>query len=228
MGGLYFISLPIVLIRSDQTAERIWEFAFIGLAPIAALSFAPLFFHRHVVVRIAAVFVVFVTFLGGVPSRTGVELRFPGPWAPTADPRSMTGDVFAAADWLRAHRGLNNVIVGDRTMEAVFGSYGQQNPPSDEFGGVQLWKIFFPTRISSGVLRELNSVRAKYVVIDNRITTQVPRQGWYFSPHEPGAETRTRPLDPASLEKFGRSRYFARVYDNGHIAIYRYLSIPSA
>ena len=224
LGALYFLSLPIVLIRSDQTAERTWEFAFMGLAPIAALSFAQLLFHSNVLVRVAAVVAVFVTFVGGVTSRTGVELRFPGPWAPTADPRSMTGDVFAAANWLRVHHGPNNVVVGDRTMQAVFGSYGQENPPSDQFGGAQLWKIFFPVRVSSGVRRELNGVGATYVVVDDRIATHVPRLGWYFSPREPGAATRTKPLDLTALEKFDRSLLFARVYDNGHISIYRYLS----
>jgi hypothetical protein len=78
------------------------------------------------------------------------------------------------------------------------------------------------------VVHELEFVGAKYVVGDDRITTQVPRLGWYFSPHEPGAATRTKPLDLAALEKFDRSLLFARIYDNGHISIYRYLSHPAA
>ncbi len=227
LGGLYFLSLPVVLTRADQTVERVWEFAFIGLAGIVALAFGEILLRGHALVRAVAVAAIIVTFVGGVTSRTGVELRFPGPWAPTADPRSMTGDVFAAADWLRVHRGPNNVVVGDRTIKAVFSSYGQQDAPSNE-GPAQLWKIFFPLRVNRTVVHELEFVGAKYVVGDDRITTQVPRLGWYFSPHEPGAATRTKPLDLAALEKFDRSLLFARIYDNGHISIYRYLSHPAA
>ncbi len=223
VGALYFLSLPIAFLISNNAVTRAWEFAFIGVAPLVAVALSDLLLGKRPLVKVVAGVAVFVIFLGGVVSRTSLQQGLPGPYEPTADPRSMTGDVLAASNWLRNNYGTDNVVIGDRTAFEVFGSYGRQKTLSGQNTGTQPWKVFFPHRITYRVLYELNHHRVKFLVIDRRITKLLPRIGWYYSENEPGAGKRKLPVPIERLEKFDHSPLFERIYDNGHILIYKYL-----
>ena len=197
VGALYFLSLPIAFLISNNAVTRAWEFAFIGVAPLVAVALSDLLLGKRALVRVVAGVAVFVIFLGGVVSRTSLQQGLPGPYEPTADPRSMTGDVLAASNWLRDNYGTGNVVIGDRTAFEVFGSYGRQKSLSGQNTGTQPWKVFFPRRITYRVLYELNHHRVKFLVIDRRITKLLPRIGWYYSENEPGAGNRKRPCRPS-------------------------------
>jgi hypothetical protein len=223
VGALYFLSLPIAFLVSNNAVTRVWEFAFLGVAPLVALALGELLVGTRALARVLAAVLVFVIFLGGVVSRTSLEQGLPGPYEPTADPRSMTGDVLAASNWLLDRFGPNNVVIGDRTAFAVFGSYGGQNALSGQNTGTQPWRVFFPRAITPRVLYELNAHKVRFLIVDRRIATQLPRTGWYYSENEPGAGERQLPIPAARLEKFAHSHLFDKVYDNGNIVIYRYL-----
>lgn len=223
VGVTYFLSLPVSFLISNSAVNRTWDYAFLGVAPIVAIALSPLFAPRRFFKVALGAALVFVIFLGGVVSRTSLHQGLPGKYEPTADPLSMTAEVFVASNWLLEHRGPNNVVTGDRTGFEVFGSYGDQNVISSQGSGARPWRIFFPRTVSQQVLGELNRDRVRYLVVDLRITEFVPRVGWYYSPNEPGSRTRLRPLAKASLTKFARSSYFNRIYDNGNVIIYRYL-----
>lgn len=223
VGVTYFLSLPIAFLIKDSAVSRVWDFAFIGVAPLVALALTPLFAAPSRGRRVFAAALVFVIFLGGVVSRTSLQQGLPGSYEPTADPRSMTAEVMAASNWLRQSQGADNVVTGDRTGFAVFGSYGDQDVISGQSTGARPWRIFFPRAITPTVIEELDRDDVQFLVVDRRITRQLPRVGWYYTASEPGARTREHPLDPASLEKFADSDLFSRIYDNGNILIYRYL-----
>ncbi len=222
VGVTYFISLPIVALVTNSAVRRIWDFAFIGVAPLVALALAPLFNRINLRKRVLAAVLVFVIFLGGVVSRTSLHQALPGPYEPTADPLSMTSEVFAASDWLLNHRGQDNVVTGDRAAFEVLGSYGDQDAISGQGSGAQPWRIFLPRSVTPRVLSELDRNHVRYLVVDRRITESIPLVGWYYSPTEPGAETRSKPLPRAALDKFSDSPYFSRIYNNGNVSIYRY------
>ncbi len=223
IGSLYFLSLPIAFLVSDNAVTRVWEFAFLGVAPMVALALGELLMGKRVLARVLAAVAMFVIFLGGVVSRTSLEQGLPGRYEPTADPRSMTADVLAAASWLRENFGTGNRVIGDRTAFAVFGSYGEQNALSGQNSGIRPWRVFLPRAITPDVRYELGHYDVKYLVVDRRITTQLPRTGWYYEQSEPAAGDRQRPLPAQRLEKFDHSRLFERIYDNGNVVIYQYL-----
>jgi hypothetical protein len=223
VGALYFLSLPVAFLISNNAVTRAWEFAFIGVAPLVAVAFSDLLTTKRAAARILAGIAVFIVFLGGIVSRTSLEQGLPGTYEPTADPRSMTGDVLAASDWLLENHGPDNNVVSDRTGFEVFGSYGGQWALSGQNSGTQPWRVFFPRRITYRVLYELNHNKVKFLVVDRRITRFLPRIGWYYSDNEPGAGERQRPLPPERLAKLDHSPLFERIYDNGNILIYKYL-----
>ncbi len=223
IGALYFLSLPIAFLVSNNAVTRVWEFAFIGVAPLVAMALNEVLIRKRLAARVLVMVLVFVIFLGGVVSRTSLEQGLPGPYEPTADPRSMTADVLAASTWLRDRFGPGNRVLGDRTAFAVFGSYGDQNALSGQNNGTQPWRVFFPRAITPRVIYELDHNRVRFLIVDRRITTELPRTGWYYSENEPGAGERQLPLPAARLEKFAPSRLFEKIYDNGNLVIYRYL-----
>lgn len=222
IGATYFLSLPVSLLISNSAVNRVWDYAFLGVAPLVALAIAPLFAKREFLKVAMGGALVFVIFLGGVVSRTSLHQGLPGEYEPTADPRSMTAEVFAASDWLRQRYGGGNVVTGDRGGFETFGSYGDQDVISGQGNGAQPWRIFFPRSITPPVLDELDRNRVRFLVVDRRIAEFTPRVGWYYSPNEPGARSRSIPLPAASLAKFANSPYFSRVYDSGNISVYRY------
>ncbi len=228
VGALYFLSLPIAFLVSNNAVTRVWEFAFLGVAPLVAVALADLLVSQRLLGKVLAGAAVFVIFLGGIVSRTSLQQGLPGTYEPTADPRSMTGDVLAASDWLLENYGPGHVLIGDRTAFAVFGSYGRQRALSGQNTGTRPWRVFFPRRITNPVQFELNDHDVEFLVVDRRISTLLPRIGWYYSENEPGAGARQRPLPLQRLEKFDHSPLFERVYDNGNIRIYRYLPARTA
>jgi hypothetical protein len=189
-----------------------------------AIALSPLFASISLGKRALGAGLVFVIFLGGIVSRTSLHQGLPGPYEPTADPLSMTSEVFAASNWLLKRYGPDNVVTGDRGAFDVFGSYGDQDVISGQQSGARPWRIFLPRSITPTVLEELDRDRVRFLVVDLRITEQVPAIGWYYSANEPGSRARLRPLPRESLEKFATNIHFSRIYDNGNIFIYRYLS----
>lgn len=227
LGATYFASLPLSILISNSAVTRISEYAFIGVAPLVALALGRLLVGARRLAQALAMVLLFVVFLGGINTRTGLQQGLPGPYQPS-DPQSMTRDVLAASSWLRERYGTGNVVVGDRTTFAVFGAYGRQQTLSGQGSGAQPWRVFFPRTVTAPVIRELNRHRVRFLVVDRRITREVPRIGWYYSSNEPGQETRKEPLAAASLEKFERSRGFQTVYDNGNVVIHQYLPRAAA
>jgi hypothetical protein len=172
----------------------------------------------------AALVLVFVT---GATGRSGENIRFPGPYIATGGPRSTTADVIEAADWLRRSHGASQVVMGDITVAAVFGSYGGQLPASYQNFGYRPWQVFDSKRLTARGLYELDRSRTNFVVVDERVAESPPFGGYYFAPDEPIPSWRP-PMPRAFLEKFDRDPRFDRVYDNGNVKIYRFLPNSSA
>lgn len=220
LGAGYFLSLPLVALRGDQVVKRLWEFTFIGVGTICAPAlWALVAGHRRTVGRAAAAMLIAVVFVGSGVARSGEHIRFPGPYRPSADPRSMTPDVVAAARWLAAARGTGHRVTGDRTLAAVLGSYGAQIPLTYQEDGVPVWAVFAPEEVTPSVLAEIRRARLEWLAVDLRTAGRFPLTGFYFDESEPGAYVDTR-LTERALTKFDEGP-FTREYDNGHVVLYR-------
>jgi hypothetical protein len=218
LGAGYFLSLPLVALRGDQVAKRLWEFGFLGAAPLCAAGLWSLARRWRWAGRVAAAALVAVAFVGGAVARSGEHIRFPGPYRPSADPRSMTPDMVAAARWLYTTRGPNHRVVGDRTLAAVMGSYGEQDPVTYQEDGRPVWKIFMPDALTPAVTAEVRGSGTAWIAVDLRTAGQFPLTGFYFDESEPGAYVDTR-LTMAGLTKFDAGPY-RRAYDNGDVVLY--------
>jgi len=220
LGAVYFLSLPLVALRGDQVVKRFWEFAFIGLAPVCAVALARLARGRAGVKALSAALVL-VVFVGSGVARSGEHIRFPGPYVPSADPRSMTPDVVAAARWLRATHGPHHRITGDHTLAVTLGSHGAQTPVTYEENGFPVWTVIAPQEVTAAVLAEVRKARLEWIAVDLRSADRFPLTGFYFNEAEPGAYVDTQ-LTTRALTKFDAGP-FRRAYDNGHVVLYEVL-----
>ncbi|GIJ46346.1 hypothetical protein Val02_32320 [Virgisporangium aliadipatigenens] len=217
LGAIYFGSIPLVVLRGDQVVKRLWEFAFIGLAPVCALALATLVARRKPATWLATAAMLLVVFVGSGVMRSGEHIRFPGPYLPSADPRSMTPDVVAAARWL-AGRTHDERVTGDRTLAALLGSVGEQIPVTYQEDGYPVWKIVAAEELTPAVFTEIRRARLDWIAVDLRTAGVFPLTGFYFDESEPGAYVDTQ-LSRRALTKFDAPG-FRRAYDNGTIVLY--------
>jgi hypothetical protein len=217
LGLAYFASLPLVALRADQIAKRLWGFAFIGLAPVCAVALLALATRGRG--RIAAAALILVVTVGSGVTRSGEHIRFPGPYLPSADPRSLTVDVVAASEWLRRADGPDHRVAGDRTLAAALGSYGEQQPITYQENGRPVWKIFQPESLRPDAIGEVQRGGLEWIAVDRRTAGLFPLTGFYFDESEPGAYVDTQ-LTVAGLSKFD-DPVLRRAYDNGHIILYQ-------
>jgi hypothetical protein len=219
LGSLYFASLPLVALRGDQTAKRVWEFSFLGLAPLCGVALWSLMRRRAIWSRSLGAALLGVVFVGCAAARSGEHIRFPGPYLPSADPRSATEDVLAAARWLRTAHGPDGRVAGDRTLAAVLGSYGAQRPNTYQENGRPTWRIFEPQQVTPEVNAEIRQSGVGWVAVDRRTAGVFPLTGFYFDESEPGAYVDTH-LSTRGLIKFDWAPGYRRIYDNGNIVLY--------
>jgi hypothetical protein len=66
----------------------------------------------------------------------------------------------------------------------------------------------------------LRDAQIQYLVADLRLSTALPRRGFYFSEIEPGAFNYTAPISKAALTKYDNLPNVNRVFDSGDIVIY--------
>ncbi len=59
-----------------------------------------------------------------------------------------------------------------------------------------------------------------YIVVDRRLSRELPVLGYYVEPDEAGAFSRTEPIGRGPLTKFDGARGLSKVFVNGPIAIY--------
>ena len=220
LGGLYFASLPVVALRGDQTAKRVWEFSFLGLAPLCGPALWWLMRRRAIWSRSLGAALLGVVFVGSGVARSGEHIRFPGPYLPSADPRSATEDVLAAARWLRSAHGPDGRVAGDRTLAVVLGSYGAQTPITYQENGQPIWRIFEPETLTPEVTAEVRDSGVGWLAVDLRSAGVFPLTGFYFDESEPGAYVDTH-LSTRGLIKFDSAPGYRRVYDNGNIVLYQ-------
>lgn len=226
-GLMYLGTAPLVLTSwGAESGRRSWIYSFIGLALLSGVALAALvgsgsLSHRRsreIWGRIATTSLLAILLLGGVASSTSISYRFPGEYLQNSDARSYTPEYIDAAQWIFHQAGPDNRVLGDRTTERVFGSYGLQQPAM--YGGPRPWEVYLPTSWTSDALHWLEDAEAPFVVVDKRMAELSPQMAIRFQDGEPVIDYSDRPMPAASVEKFDELARLDRIYDSGNIRIY--------
>ena len=225
-GALYIVTAPLVLTPwGAESGRRSWVYSFIGLSMLSGFALDWLassdFIGNRRYKRLGIVcttVVLVILLLGGIASSTSISYRFPGQYLQNSDARSYTPEIIDAAQWTFNQAGPNQRVLGDRTTERIFGSYGLQEPAM--YGGPRPWEVFFPATWTPDALHWLEDSNASFVVIDKRMAELPPQMDFRFQRNEPSSTFSDRPIPVEFVEKFDSLPTLDRIYDSGNIRIY--------
>lgn len=223
---LYPITLGLRLTLSGtETSQRASEFVFVGLAFFAAVLISELPNPSSRLLRglrsnlsLAALGTVML--LGAFIVAELPTTRQPGPFLVGADARSVGAHGLEAARFADRHLPRSSRVLADRPNGTLLGSYGGLDPVLGQIDGIPVARVLFRERFDRVDRKVIRDDEIAYVVVDQRLSRELPSLGFYIEPDEPGAFTREEPIDAAALDKFRLDSELNRIYTNGPIAIY--------
>ncbi|NJL06195.1 MAG: hypothetical protein HC911_15080 [Chloroflexaceae bacterium] len=218
IGALgYFLS--IVLRFSSSGAEmtgRLWTFVYVfqAVALGILLREAWLAGVRRWLLRLGGPLLFVLLFIASItagwPPYWG---RLPGPYLVSASERSVTPEGIAAGQWA-AQLGRGKRWATDFTHYMMVGAYGAQDPIFNASA-----VLLTPTMGDA----ERDFVRwadLDFILIDERLSTDLPQRGYFFDGDDPDIFRYTEPLERDLLTKYQRTPGVSRIYDSGNLVIY--------
>jgi hypothetical protein len=228
MLGIVSLAYPITQIfrfteLGSEVTDRSAAFLFLSIACVLTILITHLWPTRKLSWK-ATLFVtcvIAVVFLGGVilDSGPGWEI-LPGPYKVVADERSVEPEGIQAGIWSLSYLGPDNRVGTDRINQILMNTFGDQNVVTSQADHVVISPVFFSSQFDSEDVAILQSGRVRYLVVDLRLSTSLPLQGFYFESDEPDAFHLTSPINRAALTKFNTILQINRLFDSGNIVIY--------
>ncbi|MEU4157511.1 hypothetical protein [Actinoplanes sp. NPDC026670] len=228
LAALYFPATLLILTPSGaEGARRSWAFSYLGIAVATAPLIIALLDRARRRISGSAMFLLATCALmmvGNTAAGMNPSYRFPGPPVFGSDTRAATPELLAASEWLRETRGRGARLVADRYSGLIFGSYGEQEPTtgSESFPAYQLYLAQPGRPMPPALMEQLRAWRFEYLVVDRRMSEQVPDIKIYFENNEPIPHDGKPGFTRAQLTKFDTMPWLIKVYDGPHIAIYRF------
>lgn len=205
-----------------EVSNRTSEFVFVAVAFVVACGINKVWEMGRAGAKwtVPLVAVMSVIFLGGVIVGWPPAARLPGTYLVSADTRSIEPQGIAMARWSKDNLGVNNRIAADRINGLLMLSYGQQHTVMNVGDGVNVGPLFISNEFGKTQQEVLDRGRISYIVVDYRMTRDLPLLGIYFENGEPNSGQHKKPIDPAMLAKYDNIPGVRRVFDSGDIIIY--------
>jgi len=205
-----------------EIANRSSEFLFWAIAFVLTIGFLSLKGFPFIRPFWKFAFVVWasIIFLGGSISGWPPWARLPGTYLVSADTRSIEPEGISAAKWAGDYLSPNSRISTDRINTLLLAVYGNLRPVTHLADDTYLSSVFFAPAIGNNERELMSRVNLKYILVDKRLSTNLPLVGVYFEGGEPNDNTYTEPIPLASLEKFEHTPNVDEVFNDGNISIY--------
>lgn len=204
-----------------EAADRSSAFVFVAVAFLFALALAAFRAKSSPLLRTSAATVVICVLLYGGFGLGGPRwARNPGPYLVAADARSVERESLASAAWAREHLGSENRIASDRVNRLLMFAYGQQRTVTTLADDVDVSPLFFSSRVFDYERALIRRANLEYLVVDYRLTRQLPMLGVFYDSAEPRAFAHTAPIAREAYDKFDRVTRASRTFDSGNIVVY--------
>ncbi|HEU5063724.1 MAG TPA: hypothetical protein VFT79_11320 [Solirubrobacterales bacterium] len=225
VAAFYPVTLLLRLTSAGtETSQRASEFVFVGLAAIAALVLTKLPWHgtriRRLGLGLGLSALATVIFLGGFIVGESPTTRQPGSFIVGGETRAITPQGIAAARFALEQLPAESRVLVDRPNSILVSSYGHLNRVSGSIEGIPVVRVFFSKTFDAVDQRIISEDAIDYIIVDRRLSHEVPSGGFYFERTERRADTYKEPIEAAMLRKFNHVAGLSRIFDNGAIAIY--------
>jgi hypothetical protein len=203
-----------------ETSQRASEFVFLALAILGADWLVGLRSTRLRPPRAIAFVGLLIVVGGGIVTGNPPIGRLPGPYHVGAEQRSIEPEGVAAASWALVELGPDNQIVADRTNAKLMGSVGLQYPVTSANSHLGTAWAMYAVTLDQTNLDVLRLGHIRYLVVDLRLTEDIPEYPYVFEQSEPDAGNHTAPMPLAAVRKWESLQGVTRIYDSGDIIIY--------
>lgn len=226
VAAFYPVTLALRLTSAGtETSQRASEFVFVGLAAIAALVLTKKIPWRgdriqRLGLGLGLSALTTVIFLGGFIVGESPTTRQPGSFIVGGETRAVTPQGVAAARFALEQLPAESRVLVDRPNSILVSSYGHLNRVGGSIEGIPVVRVFFSKTFDAVDQRIISEDAIDYIIVDRRISHEVPSGGFYFERTERRADTYKEPIEAAVLRKFNHVEGLSRIFDNGAIAIY--------
>ncbi len=218
VGALgYFLSLALRFSSSGaEMTGRLWTFVYVFQA--VALGILLLLAWRGGVrvwmLRLGGAGLLLILFVASItagwPPYWG---RLPGPYLVSASERSVTPEGIAVGQW-SAQLGRGKRWATDFTHYMMVGAYGAQDPIFDASA------VLLTPTMGDAERDFVRWAELDFILIDERLSTDLPQRGYFFDGNDPDIFRYTEPLDLGLLRKYQRTPGVSQIYDSGNLKVY--------
>ena len=228
MFGIFSLAYPVTQVFrftnfGSEITDRSAAFLFLPVAYVLTILITHFWPTRKLSWRATSLVTctISVVFLGGVILSSGPGWSsLPGPYIVVADGRSVEPEGIQASAWALSYLGPDNRVSTDRINQMLMNTVGDQRVVTGLDDKVDLSPVFFSSNLSPAEIAILRSARVHYLVVDLRLSTSLPLEGFYFESDDPDAFHVTSPIGRAALTKFNTVPQINRLFDSGNIVIY--------
>lgn len=231
LAVLYVVALPFVLTPTgSQGAHRSFAFTYLGVSLVAGAGLA-LVLGRTLVSTgrrrwagpLAVASTILVITIGNTAANVNEFDRFPGPWEPGADSRSLTTELDHAATWLSGY-GTTARVAADLYSGTAFGVLGTDREgcavAASCIGSLEIWRFYTGEVIRPEDLRRLAADGYRFLAVDRRMAATTPRSGIWFNRAEPDAFAHTEPYPRAALTRLEGLPWLTKVFASTSFDVY--------
>jgi hypothetical protein len=147
---------------------------------------------------------------GGYPN---FYSRLPGPFLVSAFERSVDDHNLDASAWMAATLTPNNGIASDYYTGQMVAALGHQENKKG------IADIFLSRHYTNADRLVVRRYKVTYIVVDKRITEQLPTAGYYFAA-DPYTGFYSAPLPTAFIDKFNSVPGVSLIFNDGTLSIY--------
>lgn len=235
---LYLASVPFILTAGGaEGARRSWGYSFIGVALMFAI-FIDMLASRSEALKdktgdkahlsfawVTPAFTALwaVLLVGGVAAGVNETYRFPEPLTKVSDLSASSKEAVALGQWFKENVKTNSWALADRYSGLQVASVGnaQVAPASKSF---PYWDLYWETTSPKpSLVAAMRAINIEYIVVDSRMETEVPENGFWFATGEPRDVNGVgkAPADKGALSKFDNLSIFTKVFSTEHYSVYK-------
>ena len=143
---------------------------------------------------------------------------FDGPWVAGSDARSTTPEMLATASWLHGYAGDNARILSDKDTAINMLAYANAYPVQH----IDTWELTETTApVTAKTLGAMYALEVDYVIVDERMATDLNLRGYWYGGRDPQAFTQTEPFPIAAVDRLATMPWASQVYATEHMRVYQ-------